>query len=178
MTRSHSLFLAIILPLIAVGCTSSQQKSESSDSVQAARAVQDTAARKSGLERQIEREKMLSPRECRIRGTVTAIDRTLDTSSGSPCSRFPCRATVRVDSVLGAGESFLRVIRAGEEVAVVFGHTLAPSKEAVPDLGVSLPGLSVGSRFQGDIVERYSADKRDPHAPATPQYTIFTYTEI
>ena len=180
MSRSHAILSCIILPLFMAACSSSQQKAESSDTTHAAPApvATDTVARKSGMERQMELSAMLAPRECRIIGTVTAIDRTLDTVAGAPCSRFPCRATVRVDSVLGVGKSFLRVINRGEEVAVTFAHTVAPSKDVAPDLGVSLPGLDIGSRFQADIVERYSADKRDPHAASTPQYMIFLYTGI
>jgi hypothetical protein len=174
MLRSHAL-LASLLSLAVAGCSSSQQKTESSDTVQVA---SDTVVRKSGLERQMERSRMLAPRECRIAGTVVEIDQTLDTVAGAPCSKFPCKATVRIDSVLGTGENFLRVFRPGEAVAVIFGHTLAPTKEAMPDLGIALPGLKVGSRFQADVVERHSADKRDPYAAAQPQYIIFTYTEI
>ena len=68
-----------------------------------------------------------------------------------PCRRFPCSATVRVDSVLGYGSGFRSALGPGQVIEARFVYTLAPSREAHPGQAFSLPGLGEGDRFQADL---------------------------
>ena len=94
----------------------------------------------------------VAPGECRLIGTVLSI-RPPDAGlgAGDPCSRFPCAATVRLDSILSYGSAFPGALGIGQQIQIHFVYTLAPSKDAVPQESFSLPGLVVGDRFQADV---------------------------
>jgi hypothetical protein len=94
-----------------------------------------------------------------------------------PCSLYPCTATVRVDSVLGYGSGFANALGPGQILEIRFAYTLAPSKQAYPDAAFSLPGLSVGEKFQADI----SASEEIPAPGAergTVRYEIGLYAPV
>ncbi len=93
----------------------------------------------------------IPPSQCRIRATILSIDSTLISSDTSnPCSRLPCRANIRVDSVLGYGAGFDRPLAPGESILVTFAFTLSPAKlDSQKD---SLPGLQVGSIFTANLL--------------------------
>lgn len=94
----------------------------------------------------------IPPNHCRIVGTVVAIDQSLKSSDPqSPCSKAPCLATVRVDSILGYGSAFGNPIAVGRQVEVMFGFTLSPTKEILPQLTQAYPGLKVGSSFAANV---------------------------
>ena len=94
----------------------------------------------------------VAPNHCRIVGTILEVqgpDRSA--ASGDPCSKFPCSATVLVDSVLGYGSAFPGALAPRQVIEVRFQYTLAPSREAFPSETFSLPGLSPGHRFRADV---------------------------
>ncbi len=94
----------------------------------------------------------IPPNHCRIVGTIIAVDESYRGSSeGDPCSKAPCMATVRVDSVIGYGSAFGGTVGVGSEISVKFSYTLGPSQEVFPDQSMSLPGMKMGSRFQADV---------------------------
>ena len=94
----------------------------------------------------------IPPNHCRIVGTVVGIDQTLNSSDPqSPCSKAPCSATVRVDSILGYGSAFGGSIAAGRQVQMSFGLTLSPTKGIFPQLTQSYPGLKVGASFVANV---------------------------
>ncbi len=113
----------------------------------------------------------IPPNSCRVRATIIAIDATLaDASPTDPCARFPCTASVGIDSVLGYGSSFPRALASGDTISVRFQYTLAPSRSAIPDMRPELPGLHAGSRFIADVDGGGAAMKR-----ATGGFTVRTY---
>jgi len=94
----------------------------------------------------------IAPNKCRILGTVVAIDSTLElTDPSDPCSKVPCRATVRIDSVLGYGQAFPEPLTKGEEVSVKFKFTLSPTESLFPNMTQSYPGVQLGSTILSDI---------------------------
>jgi hypothetical protein len=94
----------------------------------------------------------LPPNTCRVRSTVVAIDTSFtDASSSDPCAKFPCKATVRIDEVVGYGSAFDRTLSAGQTVTVTFAYTLVPTRLTYPDMKPGLPGLEVGSSFIADV---------------------------
>ena len=94
----------------------------------------------------------IPPNHCRIVGTVVSIDPIMTSSDPqSPCSKAPCSATVRVDSILGYGSAFGSSITAGQQVQIMFGFTLSPTKEILPQLTQVYPGLKVGSSFVANV---------------------------
>ena len=95
----------------------------------------------------------IAPGHCRIVGTIVSIDSTLE--ERGPCSKAPCRAIVRVDSVLGYGSAFGNPIAVGAQIPVRLAFTLAPTtKELFPNMTERLPGLKVGAKFQTDLEAR------------------------
>jgi len=94
----------------------------------------------------------IPPNHCRIVGTVVAIDQSLKSSDPqSPCAKAPCSATVRIDSIMGYGSAFGSSIAVGQQVQIMFGFTLSPTKEILPQLTQAYPGLKVGSSFTANV---------------------------
>ena len=94
----------------------------------------------------------IPPNACRVRATILAIDSSVSSdSSTDPCSRYPCRATVRIDEVLGYGSAFSTPLAAGGTLPVRFTLTLAPSAVVFPEMNPGLPGLTAGDSFAADI---------------------------
>ncbi len=94
----------------------------------------------------------IAPNHCRLVGTVVSIDSALLSSDPKdPCSKVPCRATVRVDSVIGYGSAFPEALSKGKEVVVAFKFTTAATEAFFPEMSHSYPGVQVGSTFIADI---------------------------
>lgn len=108
------------------------------------------------------RTETIAPNHCRIVGTIVSVDSTLDLSDTSnPCSRYPCRATVRVDSMLGYGMAFPHPLPSGSRIPVTFLFTLHP-------------GLSIGTQFRADVlaVEGIAQTGQNPPAFSIAGYTV------
>jgi len=90
--------------------------------------------------------------KCRISATVVSIDPQIYSDDpDQPCSKAPCRATIRVDEILGYGAGFNKTLGIGQELAVHFVFSLSPSQEVSRQLQLDLPGLQEGSRFIADL---------------------------
>lgn len=94
----------------------------------------------------------IPPNHCRIIGTIVKIDSTVKSSVPTdPCSKAPCRAIVRIDSVLGYGAAFPRPLSTGDLLTIDFAFTLAPTKDLLPSMSKIYPGLHVNSQFAADV---------------------------
>ncbi len=94
----------------------------------------------------------IAPNTCRFIGTIVSIDPTLKSKNpADPCAKAPCLATVRIDSVLGYGSAFPTPLSKGKEIRVTFKFTTAPTKEILPNLTESYPGVREGSTFFADL---------------------------
>ena len=138
------LYYIIVASTLLVSCRSSKQ--EKTDDGHSSPAQEYSSA--SSLE-----NASIAPGYCRIVGTVVHIDSILDlTDKSSPCSKAPCLASVKVDSIIGYGSSFIEPLSTGDTVFIKFMFTLSPTtKELFPDMKGSYPGLLLGSQFIGDI---------------------------
>ncbi|MBI3006266.1 MAG: hypothetical protein HYY49_12750 [Ignavibacteriales bacterium] len=116
-------------------------------------ATKDTEEAKSEKPRiRLSMDGMISVGKCRLIGTVVSIDnQMMSPDTKSPCAQAPCRAIVRVDSILGYGSGFGAPLAVGQEMPMHFAFTLNSTKELFKDMAVQLPGLKVGSRFQADV---------------------------
>jgi hypothetical protein len=138
MKATHPI-VAVSLACL-VGCSTQTQKAVRSDHQQQQQSLRPIA----DLSTQI------APGRCRIVGTLVGIDSTLE--KGGPCSKAPCRGTVRVDSVLGYGAAFGNPIAVNEQINVRFAFTLAATtKDLFPTMTAQLPGLHIGAKFQTDL---------------------------
>ena len=121
-------------------------------------------------------QKGVAPNSCRIIGTVIAIDsETLSSGTKDPCSKVPCRATVKVDSVLGYGQGFTGPLSVGKTVAAQFKFTLSPTKDLFPGMNLNLPGLQLNSRFRADMKSGPAIDLGDG---GTKHYVIEIYHKL
>ncbi len=113
------------------------------------------------------------PSKCRIVGTIAAIDSTSRSiKADDPCSRIPCRASVRVDSVMGYGQGFPTAFSRSEEISVKFVFTLSPTRELFPNMSEFYPGLHVGSSFVADV-EGSTAPMKD--ASDAHEFVVYGY---
>lgn len=101
----------------------------------------------------------ISPNHCRIIGTVVEIDSALDKAAGnSPCSKVPCLADVKIDSVLGYGSDF-PPLKLGKIIKVRFGFTLSPTtKDLFPHMAGYYPGLNINDSFKADLQKVIAID--------------------
>jgi hypothetical protein len=149
-------FLAIVVLTGLAACASQSDKS-----------VRDEGQKPRPIAAQGER---IAPGKCRMVGTLTSIDTTLEATG--PCSKAPCRATVRVDSVLGYGSAFGAPVAVAAQIAVHFAFTVAPTtSDLFPNMTERLPGLQVGSKFQTDIESRLEMGSTGNR----PTYLIYDY---
>lgn len=115
--------------------------------------------------------KMVSPGYCRIKGTIVKIDSTLE-HGNSPCSKVPCSAVVRVDSILGYGAGF-GTIKIGSNINLRFAFTLGPTtKELFPNLTERLPGLNINSQFIANIKHYFE------HGSKGKKYLVYGYKKL
>lgn len=107
--------------------------------VVACRSSEDTSKEKEVTEMQKPPEPGpgVPPGQCRIVGTIVVVDPALSGDSNDPCSKAPCKATVRVDMVEGYGMGFEERI-GNREIEVKFAGTLGEMK--------------VGSRFRASVM--------------------------
>ncbi len=112
----------------------------------------------------------IPPNHCRVVATILSIEKPVEGSNGKdPCSKAPCLATVRIDSLLGYGSAFPSTMSPGKRIQVKFALTLNSTKELLPEITPALPGLSVGSRFEALINGNIEMGKTEP------VYTIHGY---
>lgn len=105
------------------------------------------------------------PNEARILATVTAVFD--ERSESGPCAQARCRATIRVDSVLGYGSAFPRPISTGEHMDVRFAFTLAPTDDLDLNIDDSYPGLEPGEAFWAILQGR--------PAPGATSFVVYAY---
>jgi len=87
-----------------------------------------------------------------ITGTIISIDTTkFSKDENSPCSKAPCWAKVRVNSVIGRGQGG-PFISADDTLNVHFTFTLAETtEELIPNLDKRMPGLKINDSFEANI---------------------------
>jgi hypothetical protein len=137
------LRLVALCALVVGGCCSSEQAQTSTTN------ASETAHRMSALQL----VEQIPPNYCRIVGMIVSIDsaQMLSSDTSGPCAKAPCRAIVRVDSVLGYGSAFPQPLSVGQAVPVVFTFTLAPTNTLFPDVDPPYPGLTIGSLFVANV---------------------------
>ncbi len=134
-----STLLSVALLLIYSGCSSNNIEKDSATNNK-------TPAKIDWANEQI------APGYCRIIGTIVLIDSSLEKgTSKSPCSKVPCNAVVRIDSIIGYGSNS-STLSVNKLIDVHFNFTLSPtSKDLFPNMQEYYPGLQTGTRFEGDI---------------------------
>ncbi len=114
-------------------------------------------------DRSEDRTTKVSTGEARILGTVMDIQAELDTlRPDSPCGKVPCNTIVRIDSIIGYGASFGKPLIPQSEISLKFMFTTEKTTdELFPNLKESYPGISINSKFSGDIqqVKSYETGK-------------------
>ena len=134
---------AVLLMVLSTGCSKESQETTKQEEQAPGRKYAQVPISA------LDPNKMVPVGACRIVGTVLSVDTTeLSANGDGPCSRVPCVATVRIDSILGTGSSFARPLTVGSAVLVRFAYTLSPSKELFPRMDPPLPGLRTGTQFR------------------------------
>lgn len=112
----------------------------------------------------------IPPNSCRVVATVLSIDPILKSrNEKDPCSKAPCRVLVRVDSILGYGAAFAKPLAVGDTLSVTFAFTVAATKEILPSLSQSYPGVAKGTIFLADILGQQGLNDE-------VSYLIYGYT--
>jgi hypothetical protein len=97
----------------------------------------------------------IAPGHCRILATVLEIDSTsISQDPEDLCSKVPCRAVVRVDTILGYGSSFSGDVSKGKEMPVRFVFSTKNTRSLGMKMEHHLPGLKSRDRFRADIKEQ------------------------
>lgn len=146
MIMSSRKVYAVVIAFILLGCSGSGDPPETAEN------QSENTQPSASVPIQTIAESNISPNHCRIIGTIVAIDETLTSlDSSNPCSKAPCRATVRIESVIGYGSAFGAPLATGRDIEVSFRFTLNPTKDLIPNMTEDYPGLQVNSRFLADV---------------------------
>ncbi len=141
MNKFLKSFVVLILLLTVISCNSTRQKGEQASTDQPKNA---SSLKLDGQN--------IPPGQCRIIGTIVSINEIKKTGNADdPCSKTPCQAVVRVDSVLGYGQGYVRPLAKSKEVPVTFRFTLSPTEKFFKNMTTTYPGLEEGSTFMADV---------------------------
>ncbi|MBI5472986.1 MAG: hypothetical protein HY961_11630 [Ignavibacteriae bacterium] len=114
----------------------------------------------------------LPPNVCRVTATVIQIEKPTTSSDKDPCSKAPCSATIRIDSVHGYGAAFPKTLSPNEQLKVKFTYTLSSTAGNMPEVKPALPGLSTKSRFVANVIGLPTMGTQEP------TFTIYGYEKI
>lgn len=95
-----------------------------------------------------------NPMSCRMEAKVIEIMKVYDADTGSLCSKYPCRAKVKIVSVPTCGSSITQALNAGDTVEMRFVYTLHKTNELFPKMKVQYPGLKKGQTFKANAEQR------------------------
>lgn len=95
------------------------------------------------------------PLSCNISGKIVSILKDREKDKTSPCSKYPCRAMVRILSVNNCGSSITAPPNIGDTIEVYFSYTLHKTKKIFPALPARYPGMKKGSVFAA-LVEQHN----------------------
>ena len=111
---------------------------------------------------------------CKIEATILSIDSLLNQENpGSPCSKTPCIARIKINEILKMGQMCGPMIYRGAELKVYFAFTLSETtKDLFPDLVVHYPGLKKNDTFVTSIASRF--EKKDN----AYQAIVYAYNKI
>lgn len=99
----------------------------------------------------VQQSPSLPPNTCRFAGTIITVLPPESGRDDGPCSKVPCTADVRVDSILGYGSSFPYPLAAGTVVRIRFAYTLTPSATQFPETEDLPSPLIAGDAFRGTM---------------------------
>ena len=115
------------------------------------------------------------PNTCRIFGTIISIDENFSSENADdPCRKAPCLAIVRVDSILGYGQGFIRPLAKGKTIEVSFKFTLGATEALFPNMQETYPGLNPGDSFMAEV----GVNRVQFQGQKGAQYYIYGYEKI
>ena len=94
-----------------------------------------------------------TPMTCRIKGVIIGISKINEKDTGNICSKYPCRARVRILDVYGCGSSIAVPLNTGEDMEMKFAYTLH-STEIFAGMKTRFPGLHEGDHFVANAEQR------------------------
>lgn len=156
-----SLLSFPLIILLVISCSSSHKETKTAE----------PSKKEALLRASSEQRHQIPPGSCRLIATVVSIDDSLAENPDDPCSQTPCRAVVRVDSVLGYGQGFAPPLARGNELEVTFKFTLHPTDTLFPNMTQSYPGLAVGETFLADVEALRTGMSPKDH----PNFLVYGY---
>ena len=112
-----------------------------------------------------------TPMSCKIEGEIVSEMKMQDKDTGSICSKYPCKAKVRILKVLDRGSSVSISINAGDTIEVNFAYSLSSTSTISPAMKAQYPGLKRKDRFIADVTEHLQI-------AANPLFTVYGYEVI
>ncbi len=94
-----------------------------------------------------------APMTCRIEGKIVEVLKPADEDKGSICSRYPCRARVKILNVPSCGSSVTVPLNAGDTVTLRFTYSLNATAKLFPGMKAHYPGLRKGDSFSATAAQ-------------------------
>jgi hypothetical protein len=110
-----------------------------------------------------------NPMFCKITGQIITILKPVGQLDNSICSKYPCKAIVRISNISDCGSSVTAMPYAGDTIEINFGFTLANTKKALPTMRQHYPGLKKGNRFKAQMEQRIQPGGKN-------QFTVYHYS--
>src|ERR1043165_5362292 len=95
-----------------------------------------------------------SPMSCKIEGKITGILHVQGKDRDGICSRYPCRAKVKILKVWECGSSVSAAPAEGEVIEVQFAYTLHSTAKLFPSMKTRYPGMKKGDLFTANVEQR------------------------
>jgi hypothetical protein len=95
-----------------------------------------------------------NPMSCGIQGKIISITKAFDTDTLSICSKYPCKAKVRIMAVPECGSAVSQVLIPGDTVEMRFMYSLSDTKKIFPYMKAHYPGLTEGQLFTATAEQR------------------------
>ncbi len=109
-----------------------------------------------------------NPMSCNIRGKIIYIYKPGGTDRSSPCSKYPCKARVKILACGGCGPSAAPPAP-GTVLDIDFAFTLHATAKLFPGAKAQYPGLKKGNEFTA------IAELRLKPYPANSEYIVYAY---
>ena len=93
------------------------------------------------------------PGTCNIKGKIVEVLEPSSTDTGSICSKYPCKAKVKILELYGCGSAVSLPVNNGDVMEMSFAYTLH-STEIIPGMKTHFPGLKKGSVFTANATQR------------------------
>jgi len=125
-------------------------------------------------EKPVSSRNTIPPGHCHITGTLVDIDTTrISDNPDDPCFRFPCNATMIIETVHGYGPAFSTPLAAGKKIPLYFVYSIAGTAAT----GFTMEKHDLAALQTGSRIETYVKGVR-LKGRENIEYHVYSYSVV